>query len=69
MKMMFKLLPPSIIGLRQEGPVDYGVNDQPVSLGVRDVNPMIFPRESDWEFGPMQRLWVFGVVVPDFSSI
>jgi hypothetical protein len=37
-------------GLRQEGPVDYGVDDQRVRPGVRDVNPMIFPEESDWEF-------------------
>jgi hypothetical protein len=34
-------------GLRQEGPVDHGVNDQRVSSEVRDVNPMIFPGESD----------------------
>jgi hypothetical protein len=33
-------------GLRQEGPVDYGVDDQRVGPGVRDVDPMIFPRES-----------------------
>jgi hypothetical protein len=39
-------------GLRQEGPVDYGVDDQRVGPGVRDVNPLIFPRESYWEFRP-----------------
>jgi hypothetical protein len=40
------------MGLRQEGPVDYGVNDQRVSPGVRDVSPMTFLGESDWEFEP-----------------
>jgi hypothetical protein len=34
-------------GFRQEGPVDYGVNDQGVGPGVRDVDPMIFLGESD----------------------
>jgi hypothetical protein len=34
-------------GLRQPGPIDYGVDDQRVGLGVRDLNPMIFPGESD----------------------
>jgi hypothetical protein len=51
-------------GLRQEGPVDYGV-----SLGVRDVNPMIFPGESDWEFRPTRRLRIFGVDVPDLPGV
>jgi hypothetical protein len=36
-------------GLRQECPVDYGVNDQRVGPGVWYVDPMIFPGESDWE--------------------
>jgi hypothetical protein len=38
---------PVVKGLRQEGPVDYGVDDQRVSPEVRDVDPMIFPGESD----------------------
>jgi hypothetical protein len=42
-------------GLRQVGPVDYGVDDQRVGPWVKDVNPMIFPGESDWEFRPTQR--------------
>jgi hypothetical protein len=52
-------------GLRQEGPIDYWVNDQRVCLGVGDVDPMIFPGESDWELRPMQRLRGFGVDMPN----
>jgi hypothetical protein len=36
-------------GLRQEGPIDYGVNNQRVGPGVRNMDLMIFPGESDWE--------------------
>jgi hypothetical protein len=36
-------------GLRQESPVDYGVNDQWVGSRVWHVDPMIFPGESNWE--------------------
>jgi hypothetical protein len=39
-------------GLRQECPIDYGVNDQRVGPGVRYVDLMIFPGESDWELLP-----------------
>jgi hypothetical protein len=56
-------------GLRQPGPVDYGVNNQRIASGVRDVNPMIVPGESDWEFRPPQRSWVFGVDVPDLPGV
>jgi hypothetical protein len=69
MKMIFQVAAPIDKGLRQEGPVDYGVNDQRVNPGVRDVNPMIFPGESDWEFRPSQRSWVFGVDMSDLPSI
>jgi hypothetical protein len=30
---------------------------------------MILPRESDWEFRPPQRSWIFSVDVPDFSGV
>jgi hypothetical protein len=30
-------------GLRQEGHIDYGIDDQRVGPGVRDMDPMIFP--------------------------
>jgi hypothetical protein len=56
-------------GLRQPGPIDYGVDDQWIGSGVGDVNPMIFPREGDWEFIPPQRSWIFSVDVPDLSSV
>jgi hypothetical protein len=70
LKMIFKLLPLSIRVLgRKAGPIDYGVDDQQVSPGVRDVNPMIFPGESNWEFRPTQRPWVFGVDVPDLPVV
>jgi hypothetical protein len=36
-------------GLRQERPVDYGVNDQRVGPRVWYVDPMIFPGKSYWE--------------------
>jgi hypothetical protein len=69
-------LPPSLVaiqsfneGFRQPGPVDYGVDDQPIGSGVRDVNPMTFPGESDCEFRPPQRSLVFGVDVPDLPSV
>jgi hypothetical protein len=52
-------------GLKQERPVDYGVNDQRVGPGVRYVDPLIFPRESNWELRPTQWLWSFSVDVPD----
>jgi hypothetical protein len=55
--------------LRQEGSVDYGVDDQRVCSGVRDVNRMIFPGESDWEFRPTQRPRVFCVDVSDLPSV
>jgi hypothetical protein len=67
--MMFRLLPPVNEGFRQPGPVDYGVNDQRVSPRVRDVNPMIFPGESDLELRPPQRSWVFSVDVPDLPGV
>jgi hypothetical protein len=38
--------------LREVGSVDYGVYDQRVCPGVGDVDPMIFPGESDWGFRP-----------------
>jgi hypothetical protein len=56
-------------GLRREGPVDYGVDDQQVGPGVRDVNPMIFLAERDWEFRPTLRPRVFGVDVPDLPGV
>jgi hypothetical protein len=56
-------------GLREERPVDYGVNDQRVGPWVRYVDPMIFPRESDWELRPTQRLWSFSVDVPDLPCV
>jgi hypothetical protein len=34
-------------GLRQERPIYYGIDDQWVCPGVRCVNPMIFPGESN----------------------
>jgi hypothetical protein len=30
---------------------------------------MILPRESDWEFRPLQRSWIFSVDVPDLSGV
>jgi hypothetical protein len=33
------------------------------------MNPMIFPRESDWEFRPPQRSQVFGVDVFDLPGV
>jgi hypothetical protein len=56
-------------GLRQEGPVDYGVDDQWVGPWVSDVNPMIFPGESGWEFRPTQRPRVFDVDVPNLPGV
>jgi hypothetical protein len=56
-------------GLRQERPVDYGVNDQRVCLGVWYVDPMIFPRESYWELRPTQRSWSFSIDVPDLPCV
>jgi hypothetical protein len=56
-------------GLMQPGPIDYGVDDQRISSRVGDVDPMIFPGESDWEFRPPQRPRVFGVDVPDIPSV
>jgi hypothetical protein len=50
-------------------PVDYGVNDQRVGLGVWYVDPMIFPGESGWELRPTQRLWSFSVDVPDLPCV
>jgi hypothetical protein len=32
------------------------------------VNPIILPGESDWEFRPPQRSWIFSVDVPDLSG-
>jgi hypothetical protein len=56
-------------GLREEHPVDYGVNDQRVGPWVRYVDPMIFPRENDWELRPTQRLWSFSVDVPNLPCV
>jgi hypothetical protein len=69
MKIMFMLLPPVDKGLRQEDPIDYGVNDQRVGPGVRDMDPMIFLGESEWELRPMQRLWSFSVDVSDLPWV
>jgi hypothetical protein len=56
-------------GLRQKGTVNYGVDDQWVGPGVRDVNLMIFPGESDSEFGLPQRSRVFSVDVPNVPGV
>jgi hypothetical protein len=45
------------------------VDDQRIGSGVGDVNPMIFPGESDWKFRPPQRLRVFSVDVPDLTGV
>jgi hypothetical protein len=50
-------------------PVDYGVNDQRVGLGVWYVDPMIFPGESSLELRPTQRLWSFSIDVPDLPCV
>jgi hypothetical protein len=31
----------------QPGPIDYEVDEQRISAGVRDVDPMIFPGERN----------------------
>jgi hypothetical protein len=33
------------------------------------VDPMIFPRESDWELRLTQRLWSFSIDVPDLPCV
>jgi hypothetical protein len=44
-----KVAAPVNKGLRQECPVDYGVNDQRVGPGVWYVDPMILLGKSGWE--------------------
>jgi hypothetical protein len=66
---MFRLLPPINEGLRQEHPIYYGVKEKRVGLGVRYVDPMIFPGERNWELRPTQGLWSFSIDVHDLPCV
>jgi hypothetical protein len=63
MKMMFKLLPPSMSVLGRNALSTMGF------LEVRYVDPMIFPIETDWVLRPTRRLWSFSVDVPDLPCV
>jgi hypothetical protein len=33
------------------------------------VDPVILPRESGWDLRPTQKLWTFGIDVPDLPCV
>jgi hypothetical protein len=67
-KMMFKLLPPSLRVLGRNTPSTMGLMTNGYVSGVRYVHPMVYPGETDWVLQP-QRLWRFYIDLPDFTCV